>query len=559
MSAVFAQSDCNESNWQEYYNSDGKDMSYCQLQKANLIYARLRGANLYGATLEGATLVGANLRGADLTNVNLKGAYFEGAVLENANLGGADLKRAILEGVESRGITGRPRSLPDGWSLVDGTLIKDEWGSSNPPDDMMADGANLTQSDCNKDNWQEYYNSEGRDMTDCDFSGVNLEGADLRGAILTGAILTGINLTNAKLTEANLKGADLSGAYLTGAYLGGANLKGATLGGAYLGGAILREVDLEGADLSGAYLTGAYLGGANLKGAYLTNANLTGAILREVDLTNANLKGAYLGGADLRGAYLTGTNLTNANLKGVYLTEATLESADLTGAIFTQSDNDGAPRVTPPSFHIEKRAGFYKLFINTNNSGDYGRKEVENLYIVNTKEGLNIRDNNSSDGNKIAGLPYGSLVYISKVTSKKITINDVDSETGISKIIEGNWVKIVSIPAERNPLPKNTIVGYAFDGFLTKLKTDSYNNLKFLEAENRVLYSNLTEGETYLYKGQKYTGVAISFYDNGQLQFAASYIDGKLNGWWRKWEENGAIFLETEYENGEMVSEIDFN
>jgi len=519
MSAVFAQSDCNESNWQEYYNSDGKDMSYCQLQKANLIYARLRGANLYGATLEGATLVGANLRGADLTNVNLKGAYFEGAVLENANLGGADLKRAILEGVESRGITGRPRSLPDGWSLVDGTLIKDEWGSSNPPDDMMADGANLTQSDCNKDNWQEYYNSEGRDMTDCDFSGVNLEGADLRGAILTGAILTGINLTNAKLTEANLKGADLSGAYLTGAYLGG----------------------------------------ANLKGAYLTNANLTGAILREVDLTNANLKGAYLGGADLRGAYLTGTNLTNANLKGVYLTEATLESADLTGAIFTQSDNDGAPRVTPPSFHIEKRAGFYKLFINTNNSGDYGRKEVENLYIVNTKEGLNIRDNNSSDGNKIAGLPYGSLVYISKVTSKKITINDVDSETGISKIIEGNWVKIVSIPAERNPLPKNTIVGYAFDGFLTKLKTDSYNNLKFLEAENRVLYSNLTEGETYLYKGQKYTGVAISFYDNGQLQFAASYIDGKLNGWWRKWEENGAIFLETEYENGEMVSEIDFN
>ena len=38
-----------------------------------------------------------------------------------------------------------------------------------------------------------------------------------------------------------------------------------------------------------------------------------------------------------------------------------------------------------------------------------------------------------------------------------------------------------------------------------------------------------------------------------------SYKDGKLNGWWRKWEENGSLFLETEYVDGEMVSEIDFN
>ena len=60
-------------------------------------------------------------------------------------------------------------------------------------------------------------------------------------------------------------------------------------------------------------------------------------------------------------------------------------------------------------------------------------------------------------------------------------------------------------------------------------------------------------------KGQKYTGLAISFYDNGQLAFAASYKDGKLNGWWRKWEENSSLFLETQYVDGEMVSEIDFN
>ena len=46
-----------------------------------------------------------------------------------------DLTDADLTGVRSGGISGRPSSLPDGWSLVDGELINDEWGSSTPPDD----------------------------------------------------------------------------------------------------------------------------------------------------------------------------------------------------------------------------------------------------------------------------------------------------------------------------------------------------------------------------------------------------------------------------------------
>ena len=71
MSAVFAQSDCNENNWRVYYNSDGKDMSDCDLR-------------------------------------------------------GALLSSAFLEGVESDNIRRLPLSLPDGWSLVDGTLVEDE-------------------------------------------------------------------------------------------------------------------------------------------------------------------------------------------------------------------------------------------------------------------------------------------------------------------------------------------------------------------------------------------------------------------------------------------------
>ena len=84
ISAIFAQSDCNESNWQECYNSQGRDMSDCQLQ---------------GAMLRGARLMGADLTGADFTG-------------------------AKLVGVISGDIRGVPDNLPEGWSLVDGTLIK---------------------------------------------------------------------------------------------------------------------------------------------------------------------------------------------------------------------------------------------------------------------------------------------------------------------------------------------------------------------------------------------------------------------------------------------------
>ena len=84
ISAIFAQSDCNESNWQECYNSQGSDMSDCQLQ--------------------GAMLRGARLMGADLIGANFTGAKFIGVI--------------------SGDIRGVPDNLPEGWSLVDGTLIK---------------------------------------------------------------------------------------------------------------------------------------------------------------------------------------------------------------------------------------------------------------------------------------------------------------------------------------------------------------------------------------------------------------------------------------------------
>jgi uncharacterized protein YjbI with pentapeptide repeats len=124
ISAIFAQSDCNESNWQECYNSQGRDMSDCQLQGAMLRGARLMGADLTGADLTGANFTQARLMGADLTGADLTGANFTQARLMGADLTGADLTGAKLVGVISGDIRGVPDNLPEGWSLVDGTLIK---------------------------------------------------------------------------------------------------------------------------------------------------------------------------------------------------------------------------------------------------------------------------------------------------------------------------------------------------------------------------------------------------------------------------------------------------
>ena len=92
-------SQCNESNWQEYY----PEMEYCDLEGANLTGAYLSGAYLSGANLSYANLEGANLTWADLSGANLEGAnlyeaYLEGANLTWADLSGADLSGANLEG-----------------------------------------------------------------------------------------------------------------------------------------------------------------------------------------------------------------------------------------------------------------------------------------------------------------------------------------------------------------------------------------------------------------------------------------------------------------------------
>ena len=106
-------SECNESNWEEYY----PNMGGCDLFGANLSWANLEGADLYQANLNYATLSyanlseaflwGAGLERANLSQANLSGAYCYGAFfvyadLEGTNFDGADLQYAYFDENEDR-------------------------------------------------------------------------------------------------------------------------------------------------------------------------------------------------------------------------------------------------------------------------------------------------------------------------------------------------------------------------------------------------------------------------------------------------------------------------
>ena len=101
-------SQCNESNWEEYYNSEGHNMANCNLEGANLEGANLVEANLTGASLTEANLTEANLTEANLTEAILFQTNFTGANLTGANLTGANFLQANLTGANLCNLVGSP-------------------------------------------------------------------------------------------------------------------------------------------------------------------------------------------------------------------------------------------------------------------------------------------------------------------------------------------------------------------------------------------------------------------------------------------------------------------
>lgn len=96
-------------------------------------------------------------------------------------------------------------------------------------------------------------------------------------------------------------------------------------------------------------------------------------------------------------------------------------------------------------------------------------------YYVSAKGGLNIREAPNAKAEKVATLLHGQKVTIEYETGIKLRINDVDEITGITKAIEGEWVKISSI---------KKVKGYVFNGFLKK------NESSFLKRNKGTTWTN---------------------------------------------------------------------
>ena len=96
-------SQCNESNWQEYYpNMQGcnlayADLGYTYLYMADLATANLEGANLYQANLQGVNFANANLQWANFANASCFGAFFAGANLDGTIFDGAGLTYTFFD------------------------------------------------------------------------------------------------------------------------------------------------------------------------------------------------------------------------------------------------------------------------------------------------------------------------------------------------------------------------------------------------------------------------------------------------------------------------------
>ncbi len=201
----------------------------CDLQGADLKRADLRGANLAGANLAGAKLHGAILDGADLSWANLEKANINRADARRANMSGANLKHAWM--FASR-FSGADLTGADLTQALAGTV--------------QLNGANLTGAK------MVAMDLRGARVLNTNLSGADLTYSWMHEAVLTRANLSGATLIEVDLVKADLVRADLSGANLQAVDFLRANLREANLTGADLSYARLIFANLAEATLTDA-------------------------------------------------------------------------------------------------------------------------------------------------------------------------------------------------------------------------------------------------------------------------------------------------------------------
>jgi len=146
-------------------------------------------------------------------------------------------------------------------------------------------------------------------------------------------------------------------------------------------------------------------------------------------------------------------------------------------------------------------------------------------YYVSAKGGLNVRE--APNSKKVTTLLYGEVVRIESKIGEKLIINDTDEETGITKIIEGEWVEIIAeriVDYDYNMMKDvfDTVKGYVFDGFLKETSFPEYIKEEYIPI------STLKYGENSCsrYKsGVPFTGIAYTI----KYGPASAFLSRRIN------------------------------
>ncbi len=150
--------------------------------------------------------------------------------------------------------------------------------------------------------WRELNPQISPDLSNVDFSSMNLEGVNFTSSIITGSKFERANLRKARLSKSKLMYTQFREA-------------------------ILAEAHLDFADLTKAYMLDARLEGAYFYKSRLVKTNLSGTYLSHTLLDDCNLTGVSLFAAFLRATSLTGTNLRNAVMIATTLSDVDLSVA----------------------------------------------------------------------------------------------------------------------------------------------------------------------------------------------------------------------------------------
>lgn len=232
----------------------GCDFGGANLGKARLTSLNAKGAkfdrtDFWEATLARTCFAGAELAGAQFCRTSLAGCDFTAADLSEAqfvecDLEGADFSQARLDGAQFVGnrVAGTCWRACHGDNVVfyQFTCRGADFAGAQLPGARFVDAVDLTGAVFENAVLNDAYFSQGSDLGEAHFNGVQARQADF----------THCRLAHASLRRADLRATSLRMADLVGADLSGANLMEANLSNAVAFGARLVDCNLYAADLA---------------------------------------------------------------------------------------------------------------------------------------------------------------------------------------------------------------------------------------------------------------------------------------------------------------------